>query len=122
MFVGSQVEGTLGRLLIDGVPRVKLFGEEIAVNASVFNFRGLSAHADRDGLLQWMGAFNKKPEHIFVVHGEEKAAEQFADSLRETGLSAHAPNGQEVYDLARKDILTSGISRDNIACFAPFEL
>jgi len=114
VFVGFQAEGTLGRMLIDGMTHVKLLGEEISVRAKIHNFRGLSAHADQEGLLKWIGSFEKKPEHVFVVHGEEKTADFFAESLREQGFSCHAPNWQEVYDLATRDILASGLSRSNI--------
>lgn len=54
VFVGYQGEGTLGRHLLEGAKQVRLFGEEIAVNASIYNFQGLSSHADRDHLLQWI--------------------------------------------------------------------
>ena len=67
VFVGYQAEGSLGRMLLDGVKKVKLFGEEIAVKARIVNFKGMSAHADLEGLKGWVSAYNPKPKHVFVV-------------------------------------------------------
>ncbi|MEG2455222.1 MAG: MBL fold metallo-hydrolase [Oscillospiraceae bacterium] len=109
VFVGYQGEGTLGRRLLDGVESVKLFGEEIAVRAQVFNFKGLSSHADRDHLLDWADHFNPKPTEFFVVHGENEVSETYAQTLREKGLSAHAPLFEEVYDLLDNKMLSPGV-------------
>ncbi len=98
VFVGYQANGTLGRMLIDGKKKVELFGEEIAVLASIYNFTGLSAHADREGLLKWVNCFDDKPDRIFVVHGEESVTEAFVGSLRELGFSAVAPGYGEVFN------------------------
>lgn len=114
IFVGFQAEGTLGRLLVDGAKTVKLFGEEIAVKAKIHNLKGFSAHADKDGLLKWIGSFNEKPKQVFVVHGEEKTTEKYAEELSSMGFSAHSPNLQEVYDLANDVMLAPGITREKI--------
>ena len=98
VFVGFQSPGTLGRTLLDGAESVKLFGEEVAVQAEIVNFRGLSSHADRKHLLEWAQSF-ENPAHFFVVHGDREVAPYFADSLERLGLSAHAPQYTEVYDL-----------------------
>ena len=108
VFVGYQAEGSLGRRLLDGVKSVKLFGEEIAVRARIVNFHGLSSHADREGLLRWIGAFTPKPREVFVVHGESAVTEIYAQTLRERGFSAHSANYQEVYDLLTGRILAPG--------------
>lgn len=107
VFVGFQGEGTLGRTLLDGAKSVKLFGEEIAVNAEIENFKGLSSHADRDHLLEWAKSF-ENVTHFFVVHGDREVAPYFAGSLERLGLSAHAPQYTEVYDLAANRQLESG--------------
>ena len=74
VFVGYQGEGTLGRHLLNGAKQVRLFGEDIAVNASIYNFKGLSSHADRDHLLQWIKAVDDPaPQQVFVVHGDAQA-------------------------------------------------
>ena len=100
VFVGFQGEGTLGRALLNGVKSVKMFGEEIAVNAKIVNYQGLSSHADRDHLLEWISAFKgKKPQHVFVVHGDREVAPYFAKSITQLGFTAHAPQYTEVYDL-----------------------
>jgi metallo-beta-lactamase family protein len=110
VFVGYQANGSLGRLLLDGAKRVKLFGEEIAVQASIVNFRGLSSHAGFDGLIDWIKAFNPKPKHVFVVHGEADVAVSFADTLKGMGFDAHAPEYLEVYDLVSCVLLQSGMT------------
>lgn len=115
VFVGFQAHGTLGRILVDGVPSVKLFGEEIAVKAHIHNFKGLSAHGDLNGLLEWIKAFENVPKHIFVVHGESKTAEAYAQTLNDNGFAAHAPNWQEVYDLLGDTLLASGVTPDERA-------
>ena len=110
VFVGYQASGSLGRLLLDGAERVKLFGEEIAVQASIVNFKGLSSHAGREGLIDWIEAFSPKPKHIFVVHGEADVAVCFADTLKDKGLDAHAPEYLEVYDLVSCVLLHPGMT------------
>ena len=107
VFVGFQSPGTLGRTLLDGAKSVKLFGEEVAVLAEIENFKGLSSHADRDHLIQWAQSF-ENPAHFFVVHGDREVAPYFADSLQRLGLSAHAPQYTEVYDLAAGRQLSPG--------------
>ncbi|HSC64667.1 MAG TPA: MBL fold metallo-hydrolase [Caldimonas sp.] len=81
VIVGFQAEGTLGRRLVDGDKRVRLFGEEHAVRASIHTIGGLSAHADRDALLAWLGHFTAPPGRTFVVHGESATACGFSDTI-----------------------------------------
>ena len=96
IFVGFQAQGTLGRRIIEGAKKVKIFGEEIAVNARIYTIGGLSAHADRDELLDWLGKFKKKPRRVFVMHGEEETALGFAATIREQlNLDAYAPEMME---------------------------
>ena len=109
VFVGYQGEGTLGRHLLEGAKQVRLFGEDIAVNASIYNFKGLSSHADRDHLLDWIGHFSPKPDQVFVVHGDSEITDLFANDLNERGIPAHAPLYQEVYDLAADRMLAKGV-------------
>ena len=102
LFVGYQSVGTLGRAIVEGAEKVKLFGEEIDVKAEISKMIGLSGHADRDGLLDWMRGFEKKPSKVFVVHGEDNVTEIFAKTLHdELGLDAYAPYSGTVYDLAK---------------------
>ena len=109
VFVGYQGEGTLGRTLLEGAESVKLFGEEIAVNAKIVNFKGMSSHADREHLLKWIAYFQKpKPQHVFVVHGGREVAPYFAQTLNSMGLNAHAPQYTETYDLLEDRIVKLG--------------
>ena len=109
VFVGFQSPGTLGRHLLDGAESVKMFGEEIAVRAKIVNFQGLSSHADRDHLLNWIDQFTPaKPTHVFVVHGDREVAPAFAADVAERGFAAHAPQYTEVYDLLENRIVEPG--------------
>ena len=106
---GSVVGVTKGNAaLLEGVKSVKLFGEEIAVKAKVVNFQGLSSHADHDHLIEWIKAFDPKPAHVFVVHGDADVAPAFADELCSLGFSAHAAKFTESYDLAAGVMLSEG--------------
>ena len=109
VFVGYQGEGTLGRRLLAGAKSVQLFGEEIAVRARILNFPGLSSHADRDHLLDWIGHFSPKPDQVFVVHGDSEITDLFANDLNERGIPAHAPLYEEVYDLLGNRMLAKGV-------------
>ena len=100
MFVGYQANGTLGRMLIEGAEEVKLFGEKIEVRADIRALPGISGHADKDGLIRWAEGFRKKPEKIFVVHGESSVCESFVSCLeREHKISAYAPYSGTCFDL-----------------------
>jgi metallo-beta-lactamase family protein len=101
LFVGYQSAGTLGRILLDGaVKSVKLFGEDIAVGAEILFMPGKSGHADRDGLLDWLSAFENEPEMLFVNHGEDEVTESFAALVGEKlGWKTYAPYSGTVYDL-----------------------
>ena len=72
LIVGFQARGTLGRALVDGAQKIRLFGEEKNVAATVHTIGGLSAHADQQGLLDWYGNFKGRPP-LYLVHGEEEA-------------------------------------------------
>ncbi len=109
VFVGYQGEGTLGRALLEGADHVKLFGEEIAVQAKIVNFKGLSSHADRDHLLSWVKNYAPKPSHVFIVHGDSQVTEIFAQTLRDQGFAAHAAEYEEVYDLSADRMLAAGV-------------
>ncbi len=119
LFVGYQADGSLGRRILDGAQRVRLFGEEIAVRARIVRFHGLSSHADRDGLVRWINAFSPKPKQVFVVHGEARAAENYTLTLKELGFDAHAPNYEEVYDLLDNRMIAPGIELEPKAPAAP---
>ncbi len=105
LFVGYQAEGTLGRSLVDGTDHVTLFGEQISVNAEIAVLEGTSGHADQKGLEKWIGEFSRKPEVVFVVHGEDNVAQYFASRLKnEKGEHAYAPKLYERFDLLSDEI------------------
>ena len=100
LFVGYQVPGTLGHALLNGAKEVKLFGENIQVHAEILNLPGISGHADRDMLTKWASAFKNPPKRVFVVHGEDKVCDEFAEHLHtELGYQAVAPYSGDTYDL-----------------------
>ncbi len=84
IITGFQAYGSLGRRLVDKAQKVRLFGEEVPVKASIHTIGGLSAHADQAGLLDWLKGFNSAPKSIFVVHGEPESSSVFAQSIRES--------------------------------------
>ena len=81
VFVGFQATGTLGRKIVDGAKSVRFLREAHPVRAKIFTINGLSAHADRDALLGWVGQFRRPPRQCFVVHGEPLAAESLKNSI-----------------------------------------
>ena len=109
-FVGYQAVGTLGRKLIEGAEFVKLFGENIEVNAHIVTLKGISGHADMNGLLAWLKGFEKKPARIMVVHGEDAVTDRFAGLASEQiGCPAFAPYSGGCVDLVTNTIITAGI-------------
>ncbi len=110
LFVGYQAEGTLGRKIVDGAKTIKIFGEEVAVNARIEYIEGYSGHADQQGLLNFIYSFIKKPDHIFLVHGEEESQKVLKDKIIEnTNLPVTIPEYGETYDL------TSTVKLSNVA-------
>lgn len=83
VITGFQAYGSLGRRLVDRATKVRLFGEEVPVRASIHTIGGLSAHADQAALLDWLRGFQSSPKSIFVVHGEPEASAVLAQSIRE---------------------------------------
>lgn len=100
LFVGYQAVGTTGRALVEGAEKVRLFGEDVIVNANIMVLPGISGHADNTGLMKWASAFTRKPKKVFVCHGEDLVTEIFAERLKkELGYEAVAPYSGTVYDL-----------------------
>ena len=106
LFVGYQALGTLGRALIEGADEVELFGEPISVRASIMSLPGLSGHADRDGLAEWLGNFKVKPKKVFMVHGDDMSCMAFTEyANKEMKIPAYAPYSGTVFDLAAGEFL-----------------
>ena len=113
LFVGYQAEGTLGRILVDGIKKqVKLFDEEIEVRAEVRMLPGVSGHADQQGLLNWLLSIAEKPKMVFLNHGDPDSCEAFRDKIREMGYNAFAPYSGTSFDLIRGefDLVTEGVA------------
>ena len=83
VFVGYQAAGTLGRAIIDGEKTVTLFGEDIHINAEIYNLEGFSGHADQNGLFTWIAHFQTPPKQLFLVHGEEESKLALAELIEE---------------------------------------
>jgi len=84
IFVGYQAEGTLGRRLKDGQSTVGILGEEIKVEAEIHAIDGFSGHADQPTLMSWLKGFKRKPQRVFIVHGEPEQAQALSDKIKET--------------------------------------
>jgi metallo-beta-lactamase family protein len=83
LVAGYQAEGTRGRLLLDGHSTLKIFGEEVPVNAKIEFMGAMSGHADREELFRWMSGFKSKPKITFCVHGEGEKLMAYARAIRE---------------------------------------
>ena len=84
LFVGYQAPGTLGAKIVGGEKTVRIFGEEIAVNARIEYIEGYSGHADQEWLLNFIYSFITKPKHIFLVHGEPEGQKILKEKILET--------------------------------------
>jgi metallo-beta-lactamase family protein len=96
LLVGFQAVGTRGRLLQDGARTLRMFGEDVPVRVRVEVIHGLSAHADADGLMRWLGTAAARPRRVFVVHGDPAPADALAARIRtELGWEAAVPDYRE---------------------------
>lgn len=113
LFVGYQAVGTPGRRIVDGADEVNIFGEPVSVRAEICRLQGLSGHADKAGLLDWIEGFTvQRPSKVFVVHGEDAVAASFADCLRrEHNFGAMAPYSGTVFNLSTGEFekITEGV-------------
>ena len=92
LFAGFQAPGTRGRALVDGIREVKIHGRWIDIRAEVADLTSLSAHADSDQLLRWLGGFEQPPRRTFIVHGEPNASAALRDRIeRELGWRCTIP-------------------------------
>ena len=110
LFVGYQSEGTIGRKLLEGADSVRLFGEDISVKAHIATLSGISGHADRDMMTDWLGHMTQKPKKIFVNHGDDEVCDTFAAHITETlGIGAVAPYSGDEYDLMTGECTAKGV-------------
>ena len=104
LFVGYQASNTLGRSLIEGAKKVKLFGETVRVSAEIKQLPGISGHADVNGLLDWAKAFDS-PKKFFIIHGDAQSADSFTQRLKdELKFDAYAPYSGAEFDIASGEI------------------
>lgn len=109
LFVGYQSNGTVGRKLVDGASTVRLFGEDIAVNAVIQELDGISGHADRDMLLNWLGHMDRTPKMVFVNHGDDTVCDSFVATIENRlQFPAVAPYSGDGYDLITGECLQKG--------------
>ena len=112
LFVGYQAPGTLGYSLVNGEKKVKIFGEEIAVNARIEYIEGYSGHADQQGLMNFIYSFITKPKNIFLVHGERESQDILKEKIEtETNLQVIVPEYGETYEIKDKVEMTNKIER-----------
>jgi metallo-beta-lactamase family protein len=117
VFVGYQAANTLGRKIMDGAASVDIFGEPVAVNASIFDFEGFSAHADRNGLLAWAKAFQMRPQAFFLVHGEEEAKLALGEGIvfetsKTTQISPTVVTGVSEFALGKGEMNSQDVMED----------
>ncbi len=109
LFVGYQAAGTLGRKIVEGAKKVKIFGEEIAVNARIEYIEGYSGHADQEWLLNFIYSFFQKPKHIILVHGEKDSQKELKQKiLEETNIPVTIPKYGEVYNVEDNKVYLEG--------------
>jgi metallo-beta-lactamase family protein len=119
LFSGFQAEGTLGREIINGNPEVNVDGTTIKVKAQIRKIEGLSAHADKTALLNYIDCFKTLPVKVFIVHGERGASLELSDAIEEKfRIRTVVPRMNEQYDLAagevRERTIVKGISTGTI--------
>ncbi len=83
LFVGYQASGTLGREIVDGQKTVRIHGRFYDVRAEIVQMHGFSGHADRHGLLRWIGHFRPTPHNLFLTHGEDGPMTALRDAIHE---------------------------------------
>ncbi len=92
LFVGYQAVGTLGRIILEGIEKIRIHGAMWPVHAQISKINGFSAHADRNELIRWLNGIDTPPRKVFVVHGEPDAAQAFAEKITdEKGWPVHVP-------------------------------
>ena len=112
LFVGYQAPGTLGASIVNGAKKVKIFGEEIAVNAKIEYIEGFSGHADQEWLMNFIYSFKEKPKKIFLVHGEGESQVVLKNKIKEeTNIDSYIPNFNQSFlvDKNNVEVLNEGM-------------
>ncbi len=98
LFVGFQVEGTLGSWIKKGEKKVRLLGREVEVNAKIESIEGFSAHADKNGLFKWLKNYQKKPK-VFIIHGDQEQQVALEKNLKKEKFDCYIPSLNETLEL-----------------------
>lgn len=123
LFVGYQAPGTLGRRIVDGAKTIKIFGEEIAVNARIEYIEGYSGHADQEWLMNFIYSYAIKPKHIFLVHGEAEGQIILKNKiLEDLNIPVTIPEYGETYELKEKVSMTNRVEGPNEKKFVRLEI
>jgi len=99
LFVGYQAEGTTGREILQGKKQIEIMNENLKVKSKIYSIESLSAHADYKELIKWIKGFKKKPERVFITHGEKKSSESLKSKLKRKGYNCHIPSLRETVKL-----------------------
>lgn len=111
LFVGYQASGTLGRKLLEGKKEVTLFGEKVMVEAEILSLKGVSGHADVNGLMDWLKGFDKGVKKVIVVHGEDGITDSFGEKVKnEIGFDYFAPYSGGRMDIISNVVLDRGLA------------
>ncbi|MBI5582577.1 MAG: MBL fold metallo-hydrolase [Deltaproteobacteria bacterium] len=125
VIIGFQAEGTLGRSLVNGAKKVRIFREEVAVRAKIHTIGGFSAHADQQELLDWLGNFKNPELQVMVIHGEESTSLTFAEAIQKVyPFRVRVPHWLETLPLAPPTIRPAELTPETeeiLALFASLE-
>ena len=100
LMVGYQAEGTRGRKLLEGAKEIKFYGKYYPVNANVILVEGLSAHGDQKDLINWLSELENKPQKVFLIHGENSAADELRIKINETyGFDCIVPLLEQIIEI-----------------------
>ena len=100
LMVGYQAEGTRGRKLLEGAKEIKFYGKYYPVNANVLLVEGLSAHGDQKDLINWLSELENKPQKVFLIHGENAAADELRIKINETyGFDCIVPLLEQIIEI-----------------------
>lgn len=100
LIVGYQAEGTRGRKLLEGAKEIKIYGKYYLVKANVLMVEGLSAHADQNDLINWLADLEEKPKKVFLIHGENTAADELRIKINEKyGYDCKVPLLEQIIEI-----------------------
>jgi metallo-beta-lactamase family protein len=92
VFAGFQAGGTRGARLVQGERSIRIFGQDMAVNAEIVSLPGMSAHADAGQIIDWLKTAKRPPQHVYITHGEQDASDALRRRIqRELGWHASVP-------------------------------